>query len=533
MSTAPSHRGQKVARETFSSRKLFILSAIGSAVGLGNIWRFPYVAYENGGGAFLIPYLAALLSAGIPLLFLDYAIGHKFRGSAPLAFRRLSRPAEFLGWWQVLMCFVIAVYYAVIIGWAGMYAWYSTTTAWGDDATSFFTGTFLEVGEAGVSMDFVPQVLWPLIAVWVVTIVILVAGVRKGIGRANAVFMPLLIIMFALLVVSSLFLPGASEGLNAFFTPNWEALGDPTVWAAAYGHIFFSLSIAFGIMVTYSSYLKRKTDLTGSGMVVAFSNSAFEILAGIGVFAAIGFMAVAAGTSVEDSAAGGVGLAFMAFPTIISEAPFGAILGVLFFGSLVFAGLTSLTSIVEVIISAVKDKMGWGRRAAALAVTLPLAVVSILLFGTTTGLHVLDIADAFVNQFGILLGAFVTVVIVAWFARKLPVLSDHLNLYGSIKMRKVWIGLVGIVAPIVLGYISYQQFDAFLSEPYGGYPEWMLNTFGWGMAAGLVIVAILLTLIPWSKRSMLHDDSEYEAIKAHEDQLTGQIPVADSAQKEN
>ncbi|WP_344880976.1 sodium-dependent transporter [Zhihengliuella alba] len=521
MNTAPTRsNGGSAVRETFSSRKLFILSAIGSAVGLGNIWRFPYVAYENGGGAFLIPYLVALLTAGIPLLFLDYAIGHKFRGSAPLAFRRMSRPAEFLGWWQVLMCFVIAVYYAVIIGWAGMYAWYSISKAWGDDATGFFTGTFLEVGDPGVSMDFVPQVLWPLIAVWVITIVILVAGVRKGIGRANGIFMPLLLVMFLLLVISSLFLPGAATGLNAFFTPNWEALGDPAVWAAAYGHIFFSLSIAFGIMVTYSSYLRRKTDLTGSGMVVAFANSGFEMLAGIGVFAALGFMSVAAGTSVEESAAGGVGLAFMAFPTIISEAPFGAVLGVLFFGSLVFAGLTSLTSIVEVIISAVKDKMGWARRASALAVTLPLALVSVLLFGTTTGLHVLDIADAFVNQFGILFGAFVTVVVVAWLARKLPVLSNHLNLYGSIRMAGVWKLLVGIVAPIALGYISFEAFRTFITEPYGGYPDWMLNTFGWGMAAALVIIGILLTLIPWSKNSLLNDDPEYDAIKAHEDTLS-------------
>ena len=132
---------QAPRREAFSSRNVFILSAIGSAVGLGNIWRFPYVAYEGGGGAFLIPYLCALLTAGIPLLFFDYAIGHRFRGSAPLAFRRMHRAAEPLGWWQVLICVVIAAYYAVIIAWAAMYTWFSAQLSWGvgNEENFFFT----------------------------------------------------------------------------------------------------------------------------------------------------------------------------------------------------------------------------------------------------------------------------------------------------------------------------------------------------------------------------------------------------------
>ncbi|NKX52611.1 sodium-dependent transporter, partial [Arthrobacter deserti] len=154
------------------------------------------------------------------------------------------------------------------------------------------------------------------------------------------------------------------------------------------------------IMVTYASYLKRRTDLTGSGLVVAFSNCGFEVLAGIGVFAALGFMAFSAGTGVGDVAAGGIGLAFIAFPTIISEAPAGALLGVLFFASLVFAGLTSLISINEVIIAAVQDKLGLARAKATWAVGIPLALLSIALFPTTTGLNLLDVTDAFVNNFG-------------------------------------------------------------------------------------------------------------------------------------
>lgn len=525
-------------REAFGSRNVFILSAIGSAVGLGNIWRFPYVAYEGGGGAFLIPYLCALLTAGIPLLFFDYAIGHRFRGSAPLAFRRIHRAAEPLGWWQVLICVVIAVYYAVIIAWAAMYTWFSAQLTWGaGNENDFFFTDFLQsadVAEGGVSTDFVPQVGIPLVVVWLVVIVIMALGVKRGIGRANMILMPLLTVMFAILVVQSLFLPGAMDGLNAFFTPNWEALADPGVWASAYGHIFFSLSVAFGIMVTYSSYLKRKTDLTGSGLVVAFANSGFEILAGIGVFAALGFMAQAQGTDVSGVASSGIGLAFVAFPTIVSQATGGSIIGVLFFGALVFAGITSLISILEVIVAALQDKLGWSRVRTTLTVSIPLAVISMALFSTTTALTVLDTADAFVNAFGIMAVALVAVIVVAWVFHKLPALRDHLNGRSSFRVGRIWMLLVGVLAPIVLGYLLISELITKISEPYGGYPTWFLGVFGWGMVIALVVIGILLSLMPWSGRSHAKDDPDYDEFLVDEhydpDPETGTIRTADSSE---
>ncbi|MDQ0644290.1 sodium-dependent transporter [Microbacterium murale] len=526
-------------REAFGSRNVFILSAIGSAVGLGNIWRFPYVAYEGGGGAFLIPYLCALLTAGIPLLFFDYAIGHRFRGSAPLAFRRIHRAAEPLGWWQVLICVVIAVYYAVIIAWAAMYTWFSAQLTWGaGNENDFFFTDFLQsadVAESGISTDFVPQVGIPLVVVWLVVIVIMALGVKRGIGRANMILMPLLTVMFAILVVQSLFLPGAMEGLNAFFTPDWAALADPGVWASAYGHIFFSLSVAFGIMVTYSSYLKRKTDLTGSGLVVAFANSGFEILAGIGVFAALGFMAQAQGTDVSGVASSGIGLAFVAFPTIVSQATGGSIIGVLFFGALVFAGVTSLISILEVIVAALQDKLNWGRVRTTLTVSIPLAVISMALFSTTTALTVLDTADAFVNAFGIMAVALVAVIVVAWVFYKLPVLKEHLNRRSSFRVGRIWMVLVGVLAPVVLGYLLVSELITKISEPYGGYPAWFLSIFGWGMVIALVVIGVLLSLMPWSGHSQAKDDPDYDEFLVEEqydpDPETGTIRTATSHEK--
>ncbi|MDO4433248.1 MAG: sodium-dependent transporter [Alysiella sp.] len=486
-------------RESFSGRNAFIFAAIGSAVGLGNIWRFPYITYENGGGAFMIPYLIALLTAGIPIVFLDYAIGHKFRGSAPLAYRRLNRKFEMFGWWQVIINTILATYYAVIIGWAASYTYFSLSSAWGKDPKGFLFGEYLKVAaDPGVGLDFVAGIVLPLVGVWVLVTALLATGVQKGIGKASTILMPLLTVMFALLVVYSLFLPGATKGLNALFTPNWEKLADPTVWIAAYGQIFFSLSICMGIMVTYASYLKPKSDLSGTGLVVGFANSSFEILAGVGVFAALGFMAQNMGKEVSDVAANGLGLAFIAFPTIIDQLPFGnALIGLLFFGSLFFAGITSLISILETIIAAVQDKTHFPRAKATLVVCVPLSIVSVLMFGTTTGLPLLDVMDKFLNNFGIVGVAFISIACIL-FTGSLKTLSDHVNSVSSLKLGKGW-QIVLTLTTIVLGYMLVSELWKVANEGYENYPTWFVATFGWGMLAVYIVFSIILSLGKWKQ----------------------------------
>jgi NSS family neurotransmitter:Na+ symporter len=491
-------------REVFATRGAFIFAAIGSAIGLGNIWRFPYVAYESGGGAFIIPYLVALLTAGIPILFFDYALGHRSRGSAPLSFKAIDRRAEPIGWFQTGIATMIGIYYAAIIGWSAMYAWFSVTHAWGDDADSFFFGSFLQLAdlESGASafgFDFVPAVLIPLVLVWVVILAILLGGVQKGIAGINKIFVPLLVILFVIMVVRALFLPGAVAGLDALFTPDFAALADPQVWIAAYGQIFFSLSVAFGIMITYASYLKRRTNLTGSGMVVAFSNSGFEILAGIGVFAALGFMANAAGSGVDEVASSGIGLAFVAFPTLISQMPGGALFGILFFGSLFVAGVTSLISIVQVPVAAISDKFNISNRASVLLVGGIMAVVSILTMGTATGMYVLDTIDAFANNIGIVGAAVVALIVLVWLLRKLPVLKAHLNAVSSFKLGGYWTVTLGVITPVVLIYMLVSQIIEYAVNGYEGYPTAFLGVFGWGMIGLLVVLSFVLTAIRWPR----------------------------------
>ncbi|VEG25672.1 sodium-dependent transporter [Actinomyces howellii] len=491
-------------REQWSSQIGFLIAAIGSAIGLGNIWRFPGVAYTNGGGAFIVPYVVALLCAGIPVLFLDYAIGHRYRGSAPAAFRRLSRPFEVLGWWQVFICFIIMSYYAVVVAWAVRYMVFSVNTAWGKDATAFFNSYIGlgEISDAGVPAEsFTPVagVIVPLLLVWAWGIVTIALGVSKGVEKANKVFLPLLVLMFMALVVRALMLPGAVDGLNALFTPQWSALSDYKVWMAAFGQIFFSLSVGFGIMLTYSSYLKRRSNLVGTGFVAAFANSSFEILAGIGVFATLGFMAHSQSVAVSDlEGITGVGLSFMTFPTVISQMPGGPLFGVLFFASFSMAGLTSFISIMQVVAAGVGEKLNVSTVHAVLITALPAAVLSLLLFGTSSGLYRLDVVDAYINNIGVVGSAIVMCVGVAYVLRATGLLSRHLNAVSETRVVGAWWKvLVAVVVPVVLGYMFVQTAWSYATDGYG-YAKSFEAVFGWGMLFLGAVVSAVMALSPWS-----------------------------------
>lgn len=487
-------------REQWSGQLGFILAAVGSAVGLGNIWRFPGTAYDNGGGAFLIPYLVALATAGIPILWLDYSLGHRFRGGAPAAFRRLWKRSEALGWFQVGISVVIALYYTVIIAWAASYVVFAADQRWGDDPSGFLFGEHLQVADPGVGFDYVPGVLLPLIGVWVVTLVILAGGVKRGIERANLVMIPLLVVIFLAIVIRSVTLEGAADGLNAFFTPDWEALAHPEVWMAAYAQVFFSLSIAFGIMITYSSYLRRRDNLTTTGLVVGLGNSSFELLAGIGVFAAIGYMAGQAGIAVSDTSYQGIGLAFIAFPQILSTMPGGSVFGVLFFASLLLAGMTSLISILQVVSAAFQDKFGWSPRRGALSVGVPMAVVSSVLFGTTTGLWVLDIADKFVNEVGVLVSAIASAILVGLITRKLSELRAHLNNRVGLPVGRWWTWDVGLLVPVVLTVILVRGLINLIGDGYdpATYADQSLvRWIGWGTIVVCLVIAALSMIPRW------------------------------------
>ncbi|MBC2727562.1 sodium-dependent transporter [Desulfosporosinus sp.] len=495
-------------REQWGTRAGFLLAAVGSAVGLGNIWRFPYVAYDNGGGAFFIPYLFALLTAGIPLLIMEFTMGHKYRGSAPLSYARMHRRTEWIGWWQVGIAFVISTYYSVIIAWALAYTYFSIGLQWGNDTGGFLMAEYLQRvdivngGAIGSVGSIVPGVFIPLVLVWVIALGILFKGVKKGIEKANRIFIPTLLIMFLMIVIRALTLEGAVLGLEALFKPDWSKITSSEVWIAAYGQIFFSLSIAFAIMITYSSYLPRKSDINNNAFIAAFSNSSVELLAGFGVFAALGFMATQANVPIEEVATAGIGLAFVVFPEILNSFPgLNGLFGVLFFGSLVFAGLSSLISIIETFVAAVEDKFKVSRTKAVMLGGGLSAMISIL-YATQGGLFFLDAIDYFINNFGVALAGLVSVVTVAWFLKKLSPLQDHANQISDLRTGLWWKICLGVVTPAVLGYMFIQNLVNNIRNNYEGYPTTFLLYSGWGVVIATILIGFVLASLKWAEKDL-------------------------------
>ena len=514
-------------RSQWGTRLGFVFAAVGSAVGLGNIWRFPAEAYGNGGGAFFIPYLIALLTAGIPILILEFTLGHKYRGSAPLTYRRMNKKTEWVGWWAVIVAFVISTYYSVIIAWAVSYSIFSINLTWGDDTGDFLYNEYLHLPDVeGVFGGLVPGVLIPLIIIWVVVLGILFRGVKKGIEAANRIFIPTLLVVFLIIVIRAVTLPGAIDGLEAFFKPDFSEILNYNVWVAAYGQIFFSMSIAFAIMITYSSYLPKKSDITNNAFIVGFGNSSFELLAGIGVFAVIGFMALQSGVPVNEVVDGGVGLAFVVFPEIINNFPaLNGFFGFLFFASLVLAGITSLMSIIETYVAGLVDKFNITRTKAVLFGG-GLAALTSLVFATKGGLYFLDATDYFINQFGVAALGLVEVIVVCWILWKFGTIKKHANEVSDMRLGWWWNISVGGITPIILGFMLYQLFrDNLLRKfdgegnttgNYEGYSDAFVLYSGWFVAGGALVLGIILSLISWKKSKepdhvLEDDDSEREA----------------------
>lgn len=485
-------------KEQWGSRWGFILAAVGSAVGLGNIWRYPYVAYENGGGAFLVPYLIALFTAGIPILLLEYAIGHKGRGSTPQSLAKLSNKFEWLGWWQVLVSFVIVTYYMVIIGWAASYAYFSIGTQWGTDTEDFFMNQFLHVSDDVWSFGGIQwNVLLPVVIIWVLAYFIMRRGIQKGIEVANRILLPILVLMMILIAIRAVTLPGAAEGLDVLLTPDFSKMSDPSVWAAAYGQVFFSLSLGMSIMITYAAYLKKNSDLSNSGLIAAFANSGFEFLSAIAVFGALGFLASQQGVSVDQVVSQGIGLAFVVFPNIINAFPgFNAFFGIMFFGCLVFAGFTSAISLLQPGIAAFQQKFRISHKAVINWICGLGFLVSVL-YTTNSGLMVLDIVDHFINIFGILFSAFISVILVGWFAKQLRPLQDHINSVSDIRIGSWWVMVLRFIVPVVLGYILIQYTIEEVAKPYGGYPVSALVTFGYAFMLLLLVAGFVLQRGSW------------------------------------
>jgi NSS family neurotransmitter:Na+ symporter len=486
-----------MSREQWKTQTGFLLAAVGSAVGLGNIWRFSYMAYNYGGGAFLIPYITALLTAGIPLLILEFAVGHERIGSAPLAYAKINKNWEWLGWWAVtFVMFGIVLYYVVIISWCLNFFMLSFDLGWGDDPDSFFFKEFLSVSKSPSEIGNVQfPILIGLVIIWFINWAIIYRGVQKGLELANKIFMPLLFILTAILVFWSLTLDGAFTGIKAYLTPDFSKIADPKVWIDAYSQIFFTLSLGFGIMIAYASYLPAKTNISRNALLTAFLNSGFSIFAGFAVFSVLGFMATSQGKPLDEVVSQSIGLAFVAYPKAVSLMPGGNIFGAIFFLSLVVAGISSSISIIEAFTSAMVDKFAVNRKSFVTLISI-LGLLGSIIFATQAGLLWLDIVDHFLTHYGLVVVGIAECVLVGWFFR-LNIIRKHVNKISSIKIGLWWDFLIKYFVPLVLGLILLWDLSQELKEPYGGYSWTSLISIGIDWVLITLIVAFAIAMRPW------------------------------------
>lgn len=494
-----------MAREQWNSQFGFLLAAVGSAIGLGNIWRFSYLAYEHGGGAFLIPYIVALLTAGIPLLILEYAIGHERIGSAPLAFAKISRRWEWLGWWAVMfVMFGIVLYYSVVIAWCLNFLVLSFDLGWGEDPNKFFFQDFLKVSDSPSQIGEVrTPILAALVVIWLINWGVVYRGVRKGIEIANKILMPTLLLLIIVLVGWALTLDGASTGLKAYVTPDFSKLSQPQVWIDAYSQIFFTLSLGFGIMIAYASYLPEKANITGNAVLTALINSGFSLFAGIAVFSVLGFMAVSEGKAIADVATQSIGLAFVAYPKAVSMMPGGNLFGAVFFLCLVVAGISSAVSIIEAFVSAVVDKFGVSRQKLVTFISV-LGFLGSIIFTTQAGLLWLDIVDHFVTHYGLVTVGILECFVVGWLF-SLPTLRNHINRISSFKLGGWWDILIKLFIPLVLTVILIWDLYGEINSAYEGYSWTSLILIGRDWLLATLMVALVIAAQPWRTGSHRED----------------------------
>ncbi len=480
------------ARERWTWRGAFVFAVIGSAVGLGNIWRFPYLAYENGGGAFLIPYFIALVTTGVPLMILEFALGHKFGAGAPIAMRRLRESFEWVGWWATVVGFIIITYYAVVMAWTIRYMVSAATLAWGEDAGGYLFGQVLQLTDSPFTLGGIPlPVFIAFVIGWVLMYLIVRSGI-KGVGRVVMISMPLPVLLLIILVLRGLTLPGAIDGINYYLEPDFAKLADPQVWLAAYGQIFFSLSLALAILIAYASYLPGDAEIVNNAFLASFVNCGISFLAGLAVFSVLGYMALEQGVDVAHVAAGGVGLAFVVFPTGLGLLPAGASLfAVLFFLLLFSAAIDSAFSLVEGVVTSVADKWNLTRSQAVTAVTLPAFLLGTL-FTTGAGLYWLDIVDHFINNFGLVLVGLVECIIVGWFWGAKEV-REYVNARSEIKLGPWYEFCIKYPTPLMLTLTLIWSLYKELRAPYEGYPLSALFLGGWAVVIAAPIVAYVLS----------------------------------------
>lgn len=433
----------KDTRSSFSGKIGFVLAAAGSAVGLGNIWRFPYLAAKYGGGIFLLVYLILTVTFGFSLMCAEIAIGRKTGQSAINAFKSLDKRFGFVGVIASVVPAIILPYYSVIGGWVTKYFGVFVSGQGSLSASSDYFDNF-------ISTTFEP-LLWFAIFIGI-TAVIVLFGVEKGIEKVSKIMMPILVVLTLFVAIYAMFLPGAMEGVKYYIMPDFSKFSVTTVLAAM-GQMFYSMSLAMGIMITYGSYMKKDVHLETSVRQIELFDTGIAFFAGLMIVPAVFSFSGGDASALNK----GPGLMFVTLPKVFDSMYGGNIIGAVFFLLVLFAALTSSISLMETVVSIVCDKFGWNRKAACFAVlgfSVVLGVISSLGFGVLDdislgGMSVLDMFDFISNSVLMPVVALLTCIFIGYVIKPKALITE-IELTGKFKSKMLFTVVIKYIAPVII-----------------------------------------------------------------------------------
>jgi len=454
---------QTSQRDGFSSRLGIIAAAAGSAIGLGNIWKFPYITGEYGGAAFILVYLACIACIGLPVMLAEFVVGRNAQKNAIGAFKAEApgTPWFFTGWLGITTAFIILSFYGVVAGWTLHYVGMSVTGALANQTPDQLGANFGEF----ISNPWLP-IFWQVVFM-IITVAVVLGGVKNGIERYSKILMPLLLVLLVILAARSMTLDGASKGIEFLFSPDFSKLNMKAVLAAM-GHAFFSLSLGMGTMITYGSYINKKESLGATALQVSIADTVIALIAGLAIFPAVFAFGI------EPSA--GPGLVFITLPNVFSQMPFGTGFSIMFFFLLAVAALTSAISILEVVVAYLDEEFGWNRRKSTITVAISITIMGALLSqgngawssfklpfligGEITKMNIFDWFITLSDQL-LPVGGFLIALFVGWKLNK-DKLTNELTNNGTLKAGYISLYRVVIkfIAPLAIAFV-------FLSTIFG------------------------------------------------------------------
>jgi len=480
-------------RKNFSSSWIFVLAAVGSAAGLGNLWRFPYLAYKHGGAAFFVAYFICLFAIGLPFLIMEVGLGQTTRKGAPLSLGTIGNKKRFkiVGWLAVFISFFILSYYLVITGWTLNYALHGIDLPWNMNSETYFFKHFLHISNNITDISYFNYHIMIGVIITLVLVYIFMYKGTTGITFVAKWITPIPFILLIILCINSVMLKGADLGLKAFLIPNWPSLYSWDLWFDAASQVLFSLSLGFGVMFAYGAILGQKVNVRRVAIWIVCGDTLVAILGGLIVFSVLGHMATVNHVEIADVVKQGIGLAFIVIPKALSMLPYGkSFFSSIFYISLFLLAFTSIVSLFESVLAAMMDGSKKLRRPALLLINCLAIFILSLIYTANNGLYVLDIVDHFISGYGIVIVCILETIAIGWFydAERL---RYNLRKASGVKLGILFNIFVRFLIPVVLTILVFRQILSDISQSYGGYPSVYNAIFGLG---SLFILTLFATI---------------------------------------